>query len=349
EAPWRISRTFPGGEEGDKGRRAMVTVNWMLDEVGDCKADLALRILDHILIGTPASPLRKALLECGLGEDLAGGGIDQDLRQAMFSAGLKGIAATDAGKVEALILDTLKALAADGIDRATVEASLNTVEFRMREQNTGGFPRGLALMLHTMRPWLHGSDPFAALAFDAPLRAVKGKLAASERLFEGMIERHFLANQHRCTLILEPDSAQAECEDAEEKARLERQRAAMTTADLEKLVKATAALRRHAETPDSPEALATIPTLRLADMERTVRAVPTSHATVGGTRVLTHELATSGIVYLDIGLDLGVLPADVLPWIQLFGAALIETGAGKRDFVTLTQDIGRLTGGIRRS
>jgi presequence protease len=346
-APQRISRTFASGEGDEKDRRAMVTVNWMLDEVGDSESDLALRILDHILIGTPASPLRKALLECGLGEDLAGGGIDQDLRQAMFSTGLKGIAAADAGKVEALILDTLKALATDGIDRATVEASLNTVEFRMREQNTGGFPRGLALMLHIMRTWLHGFDPFAALAFEAPLRAVKGRLAGGERLFEALIERHFLANRHRCTLTLKPDPAQARGEDAEERARLQRERAAMTAGDVEELVEATAALRRQAETPDSPEALATIPTLRLADIARTVRTVPTRQAMMAGTTVLTHELPTNGIVYLDIGLNLGALPADLLPWVQLFGAALLETGAGKRDFVTLTQDIGRLTGGIR--
>jgi presequence protease len=349
ESPRRISHTFASGDGDDKGRRAMVTVNWMLDEVGDSEPDLALRILDHILIGTPASPLRRALLECGLGEDLAGVGIDQDLRQAMFSTGLKGIAAADAGKVEALILDTLEALATDGIDGATVAASINTIEFRMREQNTGGFPRGLALMLQTMRPWLHGFDPFAALAFEAPLRTIKGRLAAGERLFEALIERHFLANRHRCAMILRPDPAQSRREDGEEKARLDRERAAMTAGDVEELVEATAALRRQAETPDTPEALATIPTLRLADIARTVRAVPTSHAKIADTTVLTHELATNGIVYLDIGLDLGVLPADLLPWVQLFGAALLETGAGERDFVTLTQDIGRLTGGIRSS
>src|SRR5262249_47561072 len=159
----------------------------------------------------------------------------------------------DTGKVEALILDTLKALAADGIDKATVEASLNTVEFRMREQNTGGFPRGLALMLHAMRPWLHGFDPFAALAFEAPLRAVKGRLAAGERLFEGLIDHHFLANRHRCTVILKPDPAKAQGEDAEERARLERERAAMTTGEVEELVEATALLHRQAETPDPPE------------------------------------------------------------------------------------------------
>jgi Zn-dependent M16 (insulinase) family peptidase len=348
QAPRRLSRTFAAGE-GDEARRAMVTVNWMLDEIGDTEADLALRILNHILIGTPASPLRKALLESGLGEHLAGGGIDQDLRQAMFSTGLKGMAAADSPKVEALILDTLKLLVEQGIAGATLEASLNTIEFGLREQNTGGFPRGLALMLQTMRPWLHGFDPLAPLAFEAPLHSLKRRLAAGERVFEDLIERHFVANRHRTTVVLEPDPGQAAREDSEERARLARERTAMTAGEVEGLIAATTALRRQAETPDSHAALATIPTLRLADIDRSVRAVPTKHAVIAGTRVLTHELATNGIVYLDVGFDLSQLPGDLLPWVELFAAALLETGAGRRDFVTLTQDIGRMTGGIRKS
>jgi presequence protease len=348
-APRRITRTFAAGEGDDQGRRAMVTVNWMLEAVGDPEADLTLRILDHILIGTPASPLRKALVESGLGEDIAGSGIDQDLRQAMFSTGLRGIAAADASKVEAVILDVLKGLVSDGIDKATVEASLNTIEFRLREQNTGGFPRGLALMLHAMRPWLHGHDPLVPLAFEAPLRAVKQRLAAGERLFERLIERHLSTNSHRTTVVLQPDPAQGDREAREEGARLARERAAMTSADVQTCVEETAALRRQAETPDPPAALATIPALRLSDIERAIPITPTTSTTVVGTKVLTHELATNGIVYLDIGLDLSALPADLLPWVELLGAALLETGAGKRDFVTLTQDIGRTTGGIRRS
>jgi presequence protease len=346
--PRRITRTFAAGE-GEEARRTMVTVNWMLDAVGNTEDDLALRVLNHILIGTPASPLRKALIESGLGEDIAGGGIDQDLRQAMFSTGLRGIAAADADKVEALVVETLNGLASGGVDKATVEASLNTIEFRMREQNTGGFPRGLALMLHAMRPWLHGHDPLVPLAFEAPLGALKQRLAAGERLFEGLIERHLARNPHRTTLVLRPDPTQGEREDREERARLARERAAMTPAQVNSCVALAAELRQQAETPDSPAALATIPTLRLSDIERTIPRTPTISTTIAGTKVLTHELATNGIVYMDVGLDLRSLPADLLPWVDLLGAGLLETGAGKRDFVTLTQDIGRCTGGIHHS
>ena len=102
----------------------MVTVNWMFDEIVDIETDLALGILDHILIGTPASPLHKALIDSGLGEALAGSGLAGSLRQTAFSIGLKGVEAADADKVEPLILAiAARRLPRDGIDRLTVEAS----------------------------------------------------------------------------------------------------------------------------------------------------------------------------------------------------------------------------------
>jgi presequence protease len=95
-------------------------------------------ILEHILIGTPASPLRN---NSGLGEDIVGRGLDDELLQPMLSVGLKGIDPSGAEKVEAHVLETLRALASKGIDRVTIEASLNTVEFRLRENNFGSFSR----------------------------------------------------------------------------------------------------------------------------------------------------------------------------------------------------------------
>lgn len=116
--------------------------------------------------------------------------------------------------------------------------------------------------------------------------------------------------------------------------------------DANRLVETTTRLREQTEAPDSAEGLAAIPTLRLADIERAVPHTPTVIRTVAGTTVLTHELATNGVVYIDLALDLGTLPADLLPWVKLVATALFETGADNRDFVTPSQDIGRLTGGI---
>jgi Zn-dependent M16 (insulinase) family peptidase len=244
------------------------------------------------------------------------------------------------------VLETLDRLAKDGIDRATVEASLNTFEFRLRERNTGSFPRGLALMLDALNYWLHGRDPLAPLAFEAPLARVKARVASGERYFEDLIERHLIANPHRTTAIVTPDGAQAQREAEEEEARLAAARARMSAAEVEAVVEDTQALKAAQEAADTPEALATIPSLTLADLPRRNKTIPRLETQCAGTRVLVHEQPTNGIVYLDLAFDLHALPADLLPYVALFGRALLETGAGQQDFVQLSQRIGRYTGGM---
>jgi presequence protease len=353
-APKRFLRTYAAGpvdrpaEAGvGPAKEAMVTVNWMLDEVRDVETGLAFDILEYILIGTPAAPLYKALIDSRLGEALTGSGLDDGLRQPMFSIGLKGIDAADADQVERLIADTFEALAAKGIDPLTVEAALNTVEFRLRENNTGAFPRGIAFMLRALRDWLHGGDPLSTIAFAAPLAAIKSRVAGGERVFEDLIRRHLIGNTHRTVLVLHPDQAQAEREAAEEQERLEHARAAMSRAEREALVEATATLRRMQEAADPPQALATIPTLTLADLPRRNTLIAIEVGSLQDTRVLYHDQFTNGIVYLDIGFDLRRLAADLLPYVNLFGRALLETGVGSEDFVRLAQRIGSATGGIR--
>src|SRR5512143_291614 len=166
---------------------------------------VSLHILGHILIGTPASPLRKALLDSGLGEDLAGMGMESELRHFIFSTGLKGTRKRHAKKIERLIFDTLESLARDGIDPDTIAASMNTVEFRLRENNTGAYPVGIALMRRVLTTWIHDENPFKLLAFEAPLYEIKSKLAADPRYFEKLIQTHFLNNSHRTILRLKPD------------------------------------------------------------------------------------------------------------------------------------------------
>jgi Zn-dependent M16 (insulinase) family peptidase len=173
----------------------MVTLNWLVSETADREQNLAFHILAYMLLGMPGSPLRKALIDSKLGEDLAGEGLGSELRQMYFSTGLKGIAFEDADKVEDLVLDTLTRLVKEGIDPHTIEAAVNTMEFVLRENNTGNFPRGLGLMLRALTTWLHEEDPLALVAFEAPLDAVKAQLASKQSFFEEMIDRMFLKNR----------------------------------------------------------------------------------------------------------------------------------------------------------
>lgn len=345
-APRRVNRSYSASE--DDGKKGMITVNWLLPETTDEITWMAFTILNHVLVGTPASPLRRVLIESGLGEDLVGGGLGDYLRQMFYSVGLKGIALENADAVEKLILDTLAGLAQNGIDPEMVEAALNTLEFRLRERNTGRFPRGLLLMVEALSSWVHNADPLDRLAFEAPLNAVKANIAKGGFL-EGLIRQHFLENTHRTTVVLQPDINLQAQQDAAEKARLAAARSAMTQEQLQALIETTRELKRRQETPDSPEALATIPTLTLNDLDKKNKLIPIEVSQKNGAQLLYHNLFTNGIAYLDIGLNLHTLPAADLPFAGLFGRVFLEMGTQTEDFVKLSQRIGRKTGGIQPS
>lgn len=339
-----------GVAEGQNGEgpdaKAMIVLNWLLPEYADMEQVMALAILSHILLGTPASPLRKALIDSGLGEDVIGGGLDTDTRQMTFSAGLRGVDPAQTAAVETLVLKTLAALARDGIDPDTVEASLNTVEFQLRENNTGRYPRGLFLMFRALGTWLHGHDPLAPLAYEAPLASVKAKLSADGGYLQKLIREHLTDNRHRTTVILEPDPTLNQRLEAEERERLEKARATMSAEDVQAVIDNTLMLRERQNTPDPPEVLATLPSLALADLDPAHKPIPLAEAELAGGRVLTHDLFTNGIVYLDLGFDLHALPAELLPYTGIFGQVLLEMGTETEDFVRLAQRIGRKTGGI---
>lgn len=345
-APRHITETYAATEQEAGKKTAMVSVNWMLDKIEDPNLALNLNVLEFILVGTSASPLRKALIDSGLGEGLTGSGLAEDMLQPYFTVGLKGIDEADAPKVEELVLTTLSKLADEGVDKETIEAAVNSMEFALRENNTGSFPRGIALMFRSMRTWLHGGDPLEPLQFEGPLAALKQDLASGKRVFEDLIRTLIVDNQHRTTVLLKADTEQAAREAAEERARLDAADAAMTPEQQAEVAAQTARLKELQETPDSPEALSKIPTLSLPDLPRTNKVLPIERGEVAGIRTYTHPLPTNGVIYLDFGFNMRKLSARLLPLMSIFSRALTQTGTAKEDFVSLTQRIGRSTGGV---
>ena len=346
KSPKKIQYSYDAGQDTDIKKKHYFTVNWLLPDTSDPVMDFSLQILASILIGTPASPLKKALLDSGLGEDLAGLGLENDLRQHIFSTGLKGTRASDAKKIEKLIFDTLEALVRDGIDPDMTAASMNTLEFNLRENNTGSFPRGISVMLRALSTWLHEDDPFKLLAFESPLNEIKSRLAADRHYFETLIKTHLLDNIHRTTLRFKPDPEIGRRFEEEETARLTAIREGMSAAQLKECVKNTKQLKKLQETPNSPEVLATMPFLQLSDLEKQNKTIPIETIQIQDTPVLYHDLFTNGIVYLDLGFDLHTLPKELLPLTEIFARALTEMGTDKEDYVKLSQRIGKSTGGI---
>lgn len=346
-----VERYAAGAEDGEEGGgepKAFVSVNWLLtEEPLDLETELALGFLNYLMLGTSASPLRKALTDSGLGESIIGGGVEDELRQPVFSIGLKGVKEEDSAAVEALVLSTLERLEKEGFSSSAVEAAVNTIEFSLRENNTGRFPRGLSLMLRAMAAWIYDRDPFRPLKWEEDLAHFKARIASGEDVFGPLIRHFLLDNKHRVTVELRPDASLGEEIEAEEVSRLEAERAKLVEADLEAVVASTRELKEKQETPDAPEALSCVPSLALSDIPKEASTVPTAIDNgANGVTTLAHDLFTNDVLYLDIALDLRPVPADLLPLVPLFCRALTQMGTATESFIELTERIGRKTGGM---
>ena len=326
-------------------KKCMFTQSWMLGERGDVSLALQMEMLAHILEGLPGSPLHRALITSHLGEETTGCGLATDLRQMYYSTGLSGIAREDIPKAESLIFETLTGLVKDGIPESAVAAAVNTVEFDLRESNTGRFPRGLAAMIHALSTWLYDENPLTALAWEKPLAAIKERIAKGERLFEECIERYFLNNSHKATVILVPDTELGKEREEKEAARVAAFKASQSATEQEALVQETARLKEAQIRPDSPEALATIPALSIADLPKKNAIIP-EERTQGEFTFLAHDQPTVGIGYVKILFPLDYVPIDLVPLLPLYVRTLLEVGTKKRDYIALGDSIAATTGGI---
>ena len=298
DEPKRVVASYVAGE-GDEQQKSFVQVNWLLnDGPFDQETALAVGFLDNLLMGSPAAPLRMALEESGLGEAIVGWGLEDELRQPTFAIGLKGVAKEDIPKVEKLIEDTIAKIAAEGFTQAAIDSSVNTIEFSMRENNTGRFPRGLSLMLRSLSAWLYEGDPVMPLRFEEPLAQLKERMA-KEDVFTPLIKKLLIENKHQVTIELNPDKQMAKAQEDAEKARIAKYREGLSPEELEKVVAETEELKRLQETPDTPEALACVPTLAISDIPKEAKNIPTDVGAIGETEVLTHDIATSEILYAE--------------------------------------------------
>ncbi|MCX7821952.1 MAG: insulinase family protein [Syntrophobacterales bacterium] len=342
EKPYAV---LPGSGDG----RFFATFNVLLPETTDIEKNIAFQILNYILLGMPGSPLRKALIDSGLGEDIAGPGLEIELRNLYFSTGLRGIRERDrVDDMLSLIENTLRKLVREGIPKSTIESAVNTIEFRYRECHTGNYPRGLVLMLTALTTWLYDGDPLALIAFERPFERIKRAIESDNRYFESLIEEHLLENQHRSLVVLFPDESLIERLVIEERRFIESYVKTLSLEERQEIIEKTRRLKEHQERVDNPEDLKKIPRIGREDLSIEPPVVPKEVQILEeGSLLIKHALQTHGIVYLDLGFNFEHLDKDLLPYLSLFCSAILEMGTVKRDFVEMSERIARFTGGIR--
>lgn len=341
-SPREVTYWYSLDKNQDPSQKSQACVAWLTCDITHSYELLVLTLLGEILLGNSASPLRKALMDSGLGSSLSdGSGFDADCRDAFFSCGLKDISASSAGRIETLIFDTLKKLVKDGIDKELIESAIHQIEFHRKEVTNTPYPYGLKLLMGFAGTWLHGGDPEEILELDALMDKLKAAVA-KEPFLEKCIQTYFLDNPHRVLLMLKPDADIEEKENRRIAAELEAVAASLSEADLAKLAQNARDLQARQETMEDVSCL---PTLAIEDIPKDVRVISELPAEKGSP-VLYYDQPTSGIVYVSTASDARGIPADIRPLVPFFCYALPKIGTALRDYTELTRQIDRYTGGI---
>jgi len=346
-APRDLSAEFPVGEGDPIERRATVNVAWLTAEAHDLAERLALEVLHEALIGNAAAPLRRALIDSGLGEDLSPiTGLVTWYKQLPFVVGLRGTDAAQAEAIEQLTLQTLARICREGIPRDLLEGAFHQVEFKGLEVTRAPLPFPLTLLFRALSTWLHELDPLVPLTFPTLIASLRERWAADPQLFEGTIRRWMLENPHRLRAVVAPSRTLAGEREQALAAELTSRRQAMSEAELAEIRETSEALTREQRTPDPPEALATLPRLQVAEIPREVETIPAVEAAIDDVPVWEHDLFSNGIAYLDLAFDVSDVPEALQPYLPLLGAAATGMGAAGMGYAAFAARKALALGGL---
>jgi Zn-dependent M16 (insulinase) family peptidase len=337
-----LSFSYPLDKNEQTAKKYQVCMAWLTADIKDSFEVLVLTLLEQILLGNSASPLRKALIDSGIGSALCDGtGFDADNRDTLFVSGLKDVDSSDSKQIEDIILGVMHDLAESGIDKTLIESAIHQIEFHRKEITNTPYPYGIKLLLTFSGSWFHGGDPVKILNFDADLARLQRELAEGS-FFEDRIKKYFLENPHRVTLTLVPDQELASKENDRLRAELSRVKNDLTPSDIDRIKQDAEALLALQQTEED---ISCLPTLGRRDIPPSVPSIAES-ATDKTVQTTLYDQATSGIFYFAAAAGSGTLPDELIPLAPFFCYAMSRMGTTQRDYAAMARRIDAYTGGI---
>ncbi|MCT8976338.1 insulinase family protein [Clostridium sp. CX1] len=326
--------------------KTFLSMNFAVGKATDDELYLAFDILEHLLLETPSSPLKKALIDANIGKDVFGS-FEGGMLQPMFSIVVKSSNEKEKDKFKSIITETLTKLVKEGIDKKLIEASINIKEFKLREADYHGYPTGLIYSMKAMDSWLYDEKPWEHLAFENILKKIKTALTTN--YFESMIEKYLLNNNHSSVLIVKPAKGLAEKKEADLKKRLEEYRKSLSDKEIEEIINNTKLLEKRQTTSDSPEELTKIPLLSIKDIDPKAKRLPLEEKEEQGIKILHHSVFTNGIAYVNMYFDTQGVNEEQIPYISLLSTIMGKVSTEKYNYEDLAKEININTGGIRHT
>ena len=309
----------------------------------DPKTIMGIDMLEHILLGTPASPLKNALLNVNMGKDIFGS-FNEELLQPIFTIAVKHADPERKTEFENIIKDTLESLVRDGLNKKIVQASVNIKEFELREADFSGLPKGLIFGLYSLSHWMYSDDPIEILEFDRCITEIKQNI--DKGYFEDLIQKYFLNNTHRITVTLNPVKGLSHTRSLEKSKKLDKIKADFSKDKIDECIVSTQLLKERQTKEDSDEDLRSIPLLELSDLQRKSEIIKLEQYEIEGKKILLHPGDTHGISYLKYFFNTDTVLQSDLPYLSVYTSLLGKISTNKYTYHELSNEILFHTGGI---
>ena len=340
-----LQMEYPVAENESEKDNAYLAYNVTAGNASDVLTGTAFEVLDYALLSAPGAPLKKALLDAGIGMDIYGSYGDGIL-QPYFEIVAKGTEPDRKEKFVSVIRSTLADVVRNGIDRKALEAGINCMEFRYREADFSSYPKGLMYSLAVLGTWLYDDEKAFAQVQALPVFE-KLKSLISERYFEGLVEKYLLDNPHGSVITLVPSKGLAARKEQALAEKLEKYLNSLSMDEREELVRRTKALEEYQEAPEAEGAKKCIPMLKRGDIRKEAGKFYNQPLDVDGSLFLYHQVPTNGIGYLDLMFDLNGLAPEMVPYLGLLKSVLGYVDTAGYTYGELSNEINAETGGIQ--
>ena len=315
--------------------------------VGDTLDEMlyqAFDVLDYALVSSPGAPVKQALIDAGIGDDVYGS-YDAGILQPVFSFVAKNANASQADEFESIIENTLKEVVKTGINKEALLAGINSSEFKFREADFGQFPKGLLFGLNCLDSWLFDDmKPFIHLECLGTF--AKLRKAVDTDYFEKLIQEYLLDNTHGSSVTVKPKRGLGnEREEALAK-ELSDYKASLSDEEIKKLIEDTEHLKKYQEEPSSDEDLRKLPMLTRADMKKNAMPFSNIEDELLDVKVVRHDIESNGIDYISFLFDAGDFAQSELGYLGFFTNALGLVNTEKYSYTDLANATNIYTGGI---
>lgn len=339
----QISKKYPLGQEEDEKEKTIYSYTVTAGNATDRMEYYAMRVLDYALISMPGAPLKKALLDAGIGKDISGGYSGGSL-QNTFSVIAK---EAEEGKGEEffrIIEEVLEKTVQQGLDKDSIKAALNVIEFQYREADFGSYPKGLFYCMDSLESWLYDdNEPFMHIKAGDTFEELKKK---DTHYFEELIETYFLKNTHKLLLTLEPEKGLDEKKNHRLEEKLTAYKASLSEEELDKIIRETAHLKQYQSEPSTEEELKTIPLLRLEDIDKYPQKFSIEERVSNNIKVIFSNVKSNGIAYINVAFHAEKLSQDMIPYLALLKAVLANMDTEHFTYTELNNYINMHTGGF---